>query len=71
MHKGVITFFNEIRGYGFIATERAAERPRPIYVHHSRIAGRGYRTLREGDAVTFDLRESRTGLEAVNVRRRS
>jgi len=71
MLKGVITFFNEMRGYGFIATEPAPEGPRPIYVHHSRIAGRGYRTLREGDVVTFDLRESRQGLEAVNVRRDS
>jgi CspA family cold shock protein len=69
MAKGVITFFNEARGYGFIASERDADSLRTIYVHHSRIAGRGYRTLSEGDAVTFDLRESRHGVEAVNVRR--
>jgi len=71
MARGVITFFNETRGYGFITGDLGAEPAPPIYVHHSHIAGRGYRTLREGDAVTFDLLESRLGMEAVNVRRES
>jgi CspA family cold shock protein len=71
MPKGVIKFFNESRGYGFIETE---ETPGPapdvgVYVHYSQIAETGYRTLSEGEAVEFDVREGHKGLEAVNVQR--
>jgi cold shock CspA family protein len=65
MPKGVITFFNENKGYGFISAE---ETPDPdVFVHHSQIAHTGYRTLKEGEVVEFDVREGNGGLEAVNV----
>ncbi len=60
---GVIKFFNDHKGYGFIETGESQR----LYVHHSSIKKPGYRTLREGQEVWFDVRESRRGLEAVNV----
>ena len=67
MPRGVIKFFNENRGYGFIEPhERPAERA-GVFVHHSQIAADGYRTLSEGQEVSFELREGKRGLEAVNV----
>jgi CspA family cold shock protein len=73
MPKGVIKFFNESKGYGFIETEATPGHSRTtgVYVHHSQIAEAGYRTLREGEAVVFDVREGCRGLEAVNVQRKS
>jgi len=69
MPRGIIKFFNDSRGYGFIEADETPEsKRRELYVHHSQIAGEpGYRTLREGDSVTFDVRDGEQGLEAVNV----
>jgi len=73
MPKGVITFFNERKGYGFIEAEDAPghspSKGGGVYVHHSQIAEGGYRTLEEGESVVFDVREGLWGLEAVNVQR--
>ena len=71
MPKGVIKFFNDSRGYGFIEADETPEtKRRELYVHHSQIVDdEGYRTLREGEAVTFEVREGDQGLEAVNVHR--
>jgi len=71
MPKGVIRFFNEWKGYGFIEEEDAPgqSRQQSVFVHHSQIAQGGYRTLEEGDSVVFDLREGAGGPEAVNVQR--
>ena len=63
MPRGVIKFFNEQKGYGFIENDQR----RSIYVHYSSIKKGGYRTLKEGEEVWFDLRERADGLEAVNV----
>jgi CspA family cold shock protein len=63
MPRGVIKFFNENRGYGFIESERKEN----IYVHYSAIKEVGYKTLKEGQEVWFDLRNGQHGLEAVNV----
>lgn len=63
MPRGVITFFNENRGYGFIESERKEN----IYVHYSAIKEVGYKTLKEGQEVWFDLKNGQHGLEAVNV----
>ena len=60
---GVIKFFNDRKGYGFIETDDSTS----LYVHHSSIKKLGYRTLEEGQEVWFDVRASRRGLEAVNV----
>jgi len=66
--KGIIKFFNESRGYGFIESALAAETDgRDLFVHYTQIADDGYRTLKEGQEVTFDVREGRRGLEAINV----
>jgi CspA family cold shock protein len=71
MPKGVIRFFNERRGYGFIESEDAPGQSRSdgVYVHHSQIAEGGYRTLEEGEAVEFEVRDGLGGPEAVNVHR--
>jgi len=68
MPKGVIKFYSESRGYGFI--ESNGEMPEPgVYVHYSQISDDDHRTLREGEEVTFDVKESQRGLEAVNVQK--
>jgi CspA family cold shock protein len=71
MPKGVIRFFNEAKGYGFIDAEEAFGHSETtgVYVHHSQISDSGYRTLKEGESVEFDVREGTSGLEAVNVQR--
>jgi CspA family cold shock protein len=68
MPRGRIKFFNEAKGYGFIEADEGSLEA-GVYVHHSQIAQPGYRTLKEGEAVEFDLREGSSGLEAVNVQR--
>ncbi len=63
MPKGVIKYFSEDRGYGFIKSEEEES----LFVHYTEIVGEGYRTLKEGQEVLFDIRKSSSGLEAVNV----
>ena len=63
MPRGVIKFFNESKGYGFIENEQSDS----IFVHYSAIKKGGYRTLEEGEEVWFDVRRGQRGLEAVNV----
>jgi CspA family cold shock protein len=69
MPKGVIRFFNEWRGYGFIEEEDAPGQSRSsgVFVHHSQIVDGGYRTLEEGAAVAYELGEGIGGPIAVNV----
>jgi len=63
--RGIVKWFNNAKGYGFIACEGAVD----VFVHHRAIVGEGFRTLAEGDAVTFDVVEGPKGLQATNVRR--
>jgi len=63
MSDGKVKWFNPRKGYGFIATPDG----RDIFVHFSSISGDGYRTLVEGDPVTFDIVEGEKGLRADNV----
>jgi CspA family cold shock protein len=63
MSDGNVKWFNPRKGYGFIATSDG----RDIFVHYSSISGDGYRTLVEGDPVTFDIIEGEKGLRAENV----
>ena len=63
MSEGKVKWFNPRKGYGFIATEDG----RDIFVHYASISGEGYRTLAEGDEVTFDIVEGEKGLRAENV----
>ena len=63
MSDGTVKWFNPRKGYGFIATTDG----RDIFVHYSSISGDGYKTLTEGDPVTFDVVEGDKGLRAENV----
>lgn len=66
MPKGVIKFYSEGRGYGYI--ESTGEMPEPgLFVHYSQISDGDHRTLKEGEQVTFDVKQSQRGLEAINV----
>ncbi|MHC5073200.1 MAG: cold-shock protein [Planctomycetota bacterium] len=67
MLDGKVKWFNPKKGYGFISTTDG----RDIFVHYSNISGDGYKTLDQGDDVTFDLVEGEKGLRADNVARSS
>ena len=64
MNKGTVKWFNAQKGYGFITNESTGE---DVCVHFSGIAGEGYKSLEEGQNVTFDITEGNRGLQAVNV----
>ncbi len=64
MHKGTVKWFNPTKGYGFITDEADNSE---VFVHFSGIASEGYRTLEDGQEVTFDTAEGNRGIQAVNV----
>ncbi len=66
MLRGTVKWFSDQKGYGFIAAEGAQE----VFVHFSAIEGRGFRTLREGEEVEFEIRKSERGAEAAHVTKR-
>jgi CspA family cold shock protein len=61
--QGVVKWFNDAKGYGFIVREQGAD----VFVHHTAIIAEGFRTLAEGDRVTFNVVEGPKGLQAKNV----
>src|SRR6185436_8929125 len=61
--QGTVKWFNDAKGYGFIVRERGAD----VFVHHASIVAEGFRTLSEGDRVSFDVVEGPKGLQAKNV----
>ena len=63
MAEGIVKWFNDRKGYGFIEQEDGPD----VFVHHSGIEGAGFKTLREGDRVTFDIEQGNKGPAAVNV----
>ena len=63
MASGVVKWFNERKGYGFIEQEDGPD----VFVHHSGITGAGFKTLQEGDRVTFEIEQGAKGPAAVNV----
>ncbi len=63
--QGTVKWFNETKGYGFIKRNGGAD----VFVHYSAIQGEGFKTLNEGDKVSFEIEESPKGLEARNVAR--
>ena len=63
MAKGNVKWFNDRKGYGFIEQEDGSD----VFVHHSGINGDGFKSLREGDQVTFDVEQGKKGPAAVNV----
>ncbi len=63
MNKGSVKWFNAEKGYGFITGEDGKD----VFVHFSAIQCEGFKSLEEGQNVTFDLTESARGMQAVNV----
>jgi CspA family cold shock protein len=61
--KGTVKWFNDSKGYGFIEQPAGDD----VFVHFSAIVGDGFRTLAEGEAVEFEVRDTDRGLQATNV----
>jgi CspA family cold shock protein len=67
MADGTVKWFNPRKGYGFIANDKGQD----VFVHYASILGDGYKSLVEGDLVTFDVVEGEKGLRAENVTQKS
>lgn len=63
MSRGTVKWFNDSKGYGFIEQSGGDD----VFVHFSAIMGDGFRTLREGEEVEFEVQETEKGLQAANV----
>jgi len=63
--RGAVKWFNEAKGFGFIAREGESE----VFVHHSAIQGNGFKTLAEGQRVEFEVEKGQKGLQAKEVRK--
>ena len=63
MNKGTVKWFNAEKGYEFITGEDGND----VFVHFSAIQAEGFKSLDEGQAVTFDLQQGNRGLQAANV----
>jgi CspA family cold shock protein len=61
--KGTVKWFNNAKGYGFIGREQGPD----VFVHYSAIAGEGYKSLHEGDAIDFEITDGAKGPQAANV----
>lgn len=64
MATGKVKWFNNAKGYGFIRPDTGGE---DLFVHYSYICMDGYRSLKAGQAITYDVREAPKGLHAVNI----
>ena len=65
MAQGTVKWFNDAKGFGFIAQEGGKD----VFVHHTALQQDGFRSLREGDAVEFEIVEGPKGLQAASVRK--
>ena len=65
MEQGTVKWFNNAKGYGFIKRSTGED----VFVHYKSINGEGYKTLKEGDVVEFEVEQGAKGLQAVNVKK--
>jgi CspA family cold shock protein len=65
MATGTVKWFNDAKGFGFISQEGGED----VFVHHTAISMDGFRTLKEGERVEFEVVQGPKGLQAANVRR--
>ena len=63
MNKGTVKWFNNQKGYGFISDEQGND----VFVHYSGLNMEGFKSLEEGQAVSYDLTEGARGMQAANV----
>jgi len=63
MPRGTVKWFNDQKGFGFISREGEND----VFVHHTGIAGEGFRSLKEGDEVEFEITQGDKGEQAINV----
>lgn len=64
MATGTVKWFNESKGFGFISQDQGGD---DVFVHFSAIQGNGFKTLAEGEKVTFDIQQGPKGPQAANV----
>ena len=64
MATGTVKWFNDTKGYGFIAPDEGGK---DVFVHHTNIAGSGFKSLTEGSKVSFEQRDGTKGVEAYDV----
>lgn len=65
MAQGTVKWFNDAKGFGFIEQENGPD----VFVHYSQIEGNGFKSLTEGDKVSFDITQGQKGPQSSNVRR--
>ncbi|MBI4826060.1 MAG: cold-shock protein [Nitrospirae bacterium] len=65
MPKGTVKWFNESKGFGFITQENGTD----VFAHYSEIVGEGFKSLSEGDQVTFEVEKGDKGPKATNIKK--